>query len=374
MCVDFDHVNLDEEKGFQFKGKVPTPKQIVNYLDEYVVGQSAAKRKLAIAVYNHYKRIGLVSKYKNELYSDVEIEKSNVMLLGNTGTGKTYLVQCIAKMLGVPYYIQDCTKITESGYVGDDVENCLTGLLRNCNFNKSKAELGIVCLDEVDKLAKKAQNVSITRDVSGEGVQQSLLKIVEPNVVGVMPNGGRKHPMEEQIMLNTKNILFIAMGAYCGLEGMVERRTNKGRKSIGFNAVNHDEPIGNILDEVTQTDLVDYGMIPELVGRFPVLVHTDPLDVNDLKRIVTEPKNSILKQYEKLFYLDGKSLKLTDDAAQVVAEAAVQSGTGARGIRSMLELLLNDLMFEAADSHKKKFVVDRDFAENALYNVLRRGA
>lgn len=353
-------------------GDIPTPQQIVSYLDARVIGQSAAKKRLAIAVYNHYKRVAsnLCGLGNDGPYADVEIDKSNVLMLGNTGTGKTFLIQNIAKMLGVPCHIHDCTKLTEAGYVGEDVENILVGLLQKCDYDVERAQVGIVCLDEIDKLAKKCDGVSIVRDVSGEGVQQSLLKIVEGSVVGVMPQGGRKHPEQPLIPVDTTNILFIGMGAFCGIENIVERRlSNSDSKSIGFNrqtnrTIETDTEL--LLNNITSTDLKTFGLIPELIGRFPVVTHTNSLSKSDLKTIIQFPKNSIMKQYQKLVYLDGKELVFNDDAIDAIAEAALANGTGARGLRGILETVLTDFMFNAASSREKRFLVNRYCVEKAL--------
>lgn len=357
-------------------GKIPTPKDIVAYLDERVIGQSEAKKRLAVAVSNHYKRVlsNLCGAGNDGEFADVKIDKSNVLMLGNTGTGKTYLIQNIAEMLGVPCHIHDCTKLTESGYVGDDVENVLTGLLRAADFNVERAQVGIVCLDEVDKLAKKGNNVSITRDVSGEGVQQGLLKIVEGNVVGVMPNGGRKHPAEPLVMVDTSNILFIGMGAFVGLDKMVEKRTQTNERRVGFAMAKVTAPEKtevNILDQVLPADLKRFGMLPEFLGRFPVITHTNPLGKDDLVRIISEPKNAILKQYKKLMYIDGKKLVFTDDAIEAVADAAVITDTGARGLRSILETVLNDFMFDSSDSKRRIQMIDGDYVRQSLRHVLK---
>ena len=347
-----------------------SPKDIRANLDKYVIGQDEAKKILSVAIYNHYKRL-LSSKYgigndKPE-FSDVKIEKSNVMLLGNTGSGKTFLIQTIAKMLGVPLFVQDCTKLTESGYVGEDVENCVGGLLRAVDFDVDRAEMGIVVLDEVDKLARQAKgNMSITRDVGGEGVQQGLLKIVEGSVVGVPPQGGRKHPDQKLVHVDTSNILFIALGAFSGLEKAIERRFSSS--SVGFKSQSEVSIAPDrILDKVTHDDLKNFGLIPEFIGRFPVLTHTNPLKVDDMVRIITEPKNSLLKQYQKLMSMDNVSLKFSDEAIRYIAKVAIRNETGARGLRGVMERILTDVMYEYAETERSKtLTIDRAFVENIL--------
>lgn len=354
--------------------KIPTPKEIMAYLDERVIGQEDAKKRLSIAVHNHYKRVfsNLCGLGNDGEFKDIEIDKSNVTILGPTGTGKTFLIQNIAKMLGVPCHIHDCTKLTEAGYVGEDVENILTGLLMASDYNVEKAQIGIVCLDEIDKLAKRGESMSIVRDVSGEGVQQSLLKIVEGSVVGVMPQGGRKHPEQPLIPVDTTNILFIGMGAFVGIEDIIKKRMTRTH-TIGFNSFdsnNFTVDEENILDYVNAVDLKKFGLIPELIGRFPVITHTNQLKKEDLVRIIKEPKNSIMKQYQKLAYIDGKQLRFTDDAIDTIAETAILTETGARGIRSILETVLNDFMFDISDSKDTVFVVDKNYCDKALKKII----
>lgn len=355
-------------------GKIPTPKEIKAYLDERVIGQEEAKKRLAVAVHNHYKRVfsNVCGLGNDGEFADVEIDKSNVIMLGPTGTGKTFLIQNIAKMLGVPCHIHDCTKLTEAGYVGEDVENILTGLLMACDYNVERAQVGIVCLDEIDKIAKKGENMSIVRDVSGEGVQQSLLKIVEGSVVGVMPQGGRKHPEQALIPIDTTNILFIGMGAFVGLDEIIKKRTAKN-KTIGFNCFEKNDievDENHILDYTTAVDLKKFGLIPELIGRFPVITHTNQLEKKDLIRIIKEPKNSIMRQYQKLAYIDGKTLTFTEDAIDVIAEAAIISETGARGIRSIIETVLNNYMFDS-DSNDTEMVIDKDYCKKTLDRFIK---
>lgn len=355
-------------------GKIPTPKEIMTYLDERVIGQQEAKKRLSIAVHNHYKRVfsNVCGLGNDGEFKDIEIDKSNIIMLGPTGTGKTFLIQNIAKMLGVPCHIHDCTKLTEAGYVGEDVENILTGLLMACDYDVERAQVGIVCLDEIDKLAKRGENMSIVRDVSGEGVQQSLLKVVEGSVVGVMPQGGRKHPEQPLIPIDTTNILFIGMGAFVGIDDIIKKRTTQ-TNSIGFNNHNTDKPKVDdeqILDYVNAVDLKKFGLIPELIGRFPVITHTNPLKKEDLIRIIKEPKNSIMKQYQKLAYIDGKKLKFTDGAIDTIAETAIATETGARGIRSILETVLNDFMFDISDSKKTEVTIDKSYCEKSLKQMI----
>ena len=355
--------------------QIPTPKEIMTYLDERVVGQQETKKRLSVAVYNHYKRVlsNLHNIGNDGEFKDIEIDKSNILIIGNTGTGKSFIIKNIAKMLGVPCHIHDCTKITAAGYVGEDIENVLTGLLQEANFDVEKAQMGIVCLDEIDKLAKKGENVSITKDVSGECVQQGLLKIVEGDVVRVMPNGGRKHPQQELIPIDTTNILFIAMGAFVGLEDIIAQRTVAKTKQIGFNRslkIEEEKETTNLLRNVCSNDLKQFGMIPEFIGRFPIITSTNPLTKEDLIKIIKEPKNSILKQYQKLAYIDGKKLEFTDDAIDIIAETAIMTETGARGLRNIMETILNDFMFDSCDTYKTKLIIDKEYCLKSLDDIL----
>lgn len=315
------------------------PHEIKEYLDQYVIGQDEAKKVLSVAVYNHYKRL-----FTN-LQLNSEINKSNILMLGETGTGKTYLVKTIAKLLNVPCYIADATTLTEAGYVGSDVETILSGALQNANFDIKRTEMSIIFIDEIDKIARKSENPSITRDVSGEGVQQALLKIVEGDVVGVPPKGGRKHPNQDLIHINTSNILFIACGAFSGIEKNIKRRINYN--SVGFNSKKNVElSDSDILKFTTSQDLKSFGLIPELIGRFPVITNTNALSENDLMKIIKEPKNAILKQFKTLFEMDGAALHFEEEAIREVAKMALELKIGARGIRSILETILIDFMYD----------------------------
>lgn len=355
----------DEEKTFELT--VPKPKEIKEFLDEYVIGQEEVKRKISTAVYNHYKRIN------QTIDDDTEIEKSNILIIGGTGTGKTYIANTIARMLNVPFAIADATSITQAGYVGDDVESILSKLLQAADGNVEAAEHGIVFIDEIDKIAKRVSSTSITRDVSGEGVQQALLKLLEGSIVGVPPNGGRKHPEQKLVQMNTKNILFICGGAFDGLEEIIQSRMST--RTVGFNITNKqnidDE---NILDNVTPTDIRHYGLIPEFVGRLPIITHTNMLDEDALFKILTEPKNALLKQYTKLFKIDGIELHVDKSVLKMIAELAIKNKTGARGLRNIMENLMDTAMYEAPTSEEKTFKINMRYAKKQLKHIMTDAA
>ena len=339
------------------------PKAIKEFLDQYVIGQDRAKKLLAVAVYNHYKRINhnLVEKPDD----GVELEKSNILMVGPTGTGKTLMAKTIARMLNVPFTIVDATVLTEAGYVGEDVESILTRLLQESDYDVAKAERGIVFIDEIDKVARKSDNPSITRDVSGEGVQQAMLKLLEGNVVNVPPKGGRKHPEQEFVHVNTQNILFICGGAFEGIERRIAQRLNT--QVIGFGAQDKQKiDKDNLLQYVDAQDLRGYGLIPEIIGRLPVITYLDPLDRDALKRILTEPKNAILKQYEKIFELDGMKLVIDPDVLDLIVDTSIKNKLGARGLRSICEQIMNDAMYDAPSSKKKSFHLTAAYAREKL--------
>ena len=374
-CVELAHDYLKDTIGGASKDGKPLgrlealkkPVEIKEFLDEYVIGQDRAKKMLAVAVYNHYKRINhnLVDRPDD----GVELEKSNILLVGPTGTGKTLLAKTIAKLLDVPFTIVDATVLTEAGYVGEDVESILTRLLQEADFDVAKAERGIVFIDEIDKIARKSDNPSITRDVSGEGVQQAMLKLLEGNVINVPPRGGRKHPEQEFIHVNTQNILFICGGAFEGIERRIAQRLNT--QVIGFGAAQKQVvDKNNLLKYVDAQDLRAYGLIPEIIGRLPVITYLDALDREALLRILTEPKNAILKQYAKLFEIDGMTLKIEDGVRELIVDTAIKNKLGARGLRSICEQIFDDAMYDAPSSSKKTFTVTLDYAKSKLENVL----
>lgn len=366
-CVDHFHYLLADYKKTQDDpgnnapslDKVPKPKEICEFLDKYVIGQDAAKKYLSVAVYNHYKRLA------QDTSDDVDIEKSNIILVGPTGTGKTLLAKTIARLLDVPFTIVDATVLTEAGYVGEDIESLLTRLLQAADYDVAKAERGIVFIDEIDKIARKGDNPSITRDVSGEGVQQGLLKLLEGSIVNVPPQGGRKHPEQKMIPVDTKNILFICGGAFDGIERKIAQRLNShvvGYSNSARKGVNRE----NFLQYVAPQDLKSFGLIPEIIGRLPILTNLEPLDRDALRRVLTEPKNAIIKQYEKLFDMDGVKLSFTPEALDLIVDKAIEYKLGARGLRSIVETVMMDAMFEVPSSKKKSFKVTAEYALKKL--------
>ena len=367
-CAEQAHEIVKEAMHHQGQGptdlnlsELPKPKDIKEFLDQYVIGQDDAKRYLAVAVYNHYKRL-LQPKDKN----DVEIEKSNIIMVGSTGTGKTLLARTIAKLLHVPFTIVDATVLTEAGYVGEDIESILTRLLQVADYNVEEAERGIVFIDEIDKIARKGDNPSITRDVSGEGVQQGLLKLLEGSVVNVPPQGGRKHPDQKMIPVNTKNILFICGGAVDGIERKIAQRLNTN--VVGYSAAKEAVKIdrGNLMQYIAPQDLKSFGLIPEIIGRLPVLTYLNPLDRTALRNILTEPKNSIIKQYVKLFEMDGVKLEFEPEVFEYIVDKAIEYKLGARGLRSIVETIMNDVMFEIPSQQTERFVVTLDYAKQQM--------
>jgi ATP-dependent Clp protease ATP-binding subunit ClpX len=357
-----EEITENKKSGLSKDLMLKKPLEIKEFLDQYIIGQTETKKSMSVAVYNHYKRLLQTRSEEDE----VEIEKSNIVLVGETGTGKTLVARTIAKMLNVPFSIVDATVLTQAGYVGEDVESILSRLLQAADYDVAKAERGIVFIDEIDKIARKGDNPSITRDVSGEGVQQALLKLLEGSVVNVAPKGGRKHPDQKFIEVNTKDILFIAGGAFSGIDRIISKRLNM--QAVGYSASVSEDKIDedNLLQYIIPSDLKAFGLIPEIIGRLPVLSYMNPLDAETLRAILTEPKNSIIKQYTKLFGMDEIEFKIDNDALDYIVTKAVEYKLGARGLRSLCEAIFTDAMFELPSSEEKEFVVTKEYAENKL--------
>ena len=369
-CIEQAHGIVEEEVSDSKSNKLSKdlilkkPLEIKEFLDQYIIGQDETKRAMAVAVYNHYKRL-----LQEESEDDVEIEKSNIVLVGETGTGKTLVAKTIARMLNIPFAIVDATVLTQAGYVGEDVESILSKLLQAADYDVEKAQRGIIFIDEIDKIARKGDNPSITRDVSGEGVQQALLKLLEGTVVNVAPKGGRKHPEQKFIEVNTKEILFIAGGAFSGIERLISKRLNM--QAVGFRASLDDDKVDeeNLLQYIIPSDLKAFGLIPEIIGRLPVLSYMNPLDAKTLRSILTEPKNAIIKQYAKLFLMDDVDFVIEDEALNYIVEKAIEYKLGARGLRSLCEAIFTDAMFDLPSSDEKEFNVTKDYAEAKLTNT-----